>query len=166
MTLACRCEFLAQSMAHKSLFIGEFHDDKRHGYGLFRATSGWGYLGSWQLGTPHGSGFEIFLGKTVHNEALLAEDDSPVPMLVSFIKMHQGKLVKRDRFDHANASHARVLRRAGLAIDRARKRASLSRQLARRLGDEECVDGPACLSSLGWQQVDSAEHMCHSATKL
>ena len=144
--------------------------------------------GSWQLGTPHGSGFEIFLGKTVHSEALLAEDDSPVPMLVSFIKvrvrahlcmplpiayisyffwqMHQGKLVKRDRFDHANASHARVLRRAGLAIDRARKRASLSRQLARRLGDEECVDGPACLSSLGWQQVDSAEHMCHSATKL
>ena len=74
-------EYLSQQSASRSIYIGDFHDDKRHGCGLFKAPSGWGYLGWWRLGVQNGGGFEVH----VPSRNLVA--DACVPMLVSYVKM-------------------------------------------------------------------------------
>ena len=62
-------------------------------------------------------------------------------------QMDRGKLVKRERFDSKNSAHARLLRRVGLSVDRAMKRAALARRLA--------VKG----NEAGWQLAESADKM-------
>ena len=144
-----------QNAAQPVVYLGDFHDDKRHGFGLYKVANGWGYLGGWSLGVPNGAGFELHLPK-----ATTAQKDTAVPLLVSFVKMQRGGLVKRERFDDKNPAHARVLRRAGLSVDRAIKRAALARQLAVKC----CNDGLDYYHE--WALVESGETMCTSAQKL
>ena len=144
-----------QNAAQPVVYLGDFHDDKRHGFGLYKVANGWGYLGGWSLGVPNGAGFELHLPK-----ANTAQKDTAVPVLVSFVKMQRGGLVKRERFDDKNPAHARVLRRAGLSVDRAIKRAALARQLAVKC----CNDGLDYYHE--WALVESGETMCTSAQKL
>ena len=77
-----------QDVSKRSIYIGDFHDDKRHGCGLFKSPSGWGYLGLWSCGSQDGSGFEVVMPPRS------AFDDAAVPMLVSYVKMKRGKLEK------------------------------------------------------------------------
>jgi len=136
-----------QTTGQRCHYVGDFHDDKRHGCGLYKAPNSWGYLGSWSMGEQHGPGFEVSLPRGNVCE------DFAVPTLVSFVRMHYGKLVTRERFDGANAAHSKLLRRAGLSVDRAVKRSLLARQLA--------IGG----GGGGWDLVESHEHMCASAHK-
>ena len=41
-----------QDAAQPAVYLGDFHDDKRHGFGLYKVANGWGYLGGWSLGVP------------------------------------------------------------------------------------------------------------------
>ena len=75
--------------------------------------------------------------------------DGPSVTSILFLskQMDRGKLVKRERFDSKNSAHAKLLRRVGLSVDRAMKRAALARRLA--------VKG----NEAGWQLAESADTM-------
>lgn len=162
-------EYLSQQSAgRRCIYAGDFHDDKRHGCGLFKMPTGWGYLGCWRMGTPHGPGFEVQVrGFEVNFDEDVGVSDDSLPVLVSYVQMHEGQLMKRERFDAKNAAHARLLRRAGLCLDRALKRAKRARLLAKNLS---VLPSPApCKINDGnghtWKLVESNEVTFDSARK-
>jgi hypothetical protein len=68
--------------------------------------------------------------------------------------------LQRQRFDDKSVAQARLLRRIGLSIDRALKRAALARRLAYKCCQEGLDDCE------GWELVESREQMCNSAHKI
>jgi hypothetical protein len=90
---------------------------------------------------------EMRMAQGIRTTRRFKHGPSLTPILFLSKQMDRGKLVKRERFDSKNPAHAKLLRRVGLSVDRAMKRAALARRLA--------VKG----NEAGWQLAESADTM-------